>query len=415
MRILFLYFFICLPVWSFSQMEIDRNDWYFLDQKKGGDSSSKKHLLNLGLGFHLNSNAITNDFVKGLLYAGFIENERKDLVTAKLRDQNRFGFELSGGLNYRYQLKDDLFIIAAINQRQMFNAQFTKDAFELAFRGNKMFAGNTADLTDIKINYFDYQNLFIGAQKKINSNITAGGGISFIRAGRFNQLYIERGSLYTDTAGEYLDFDMKFKLAFSESEKFLSSNGLGAALNFNVSVAQQNGVLNFEVRDLGVIQWKDLNIYEGDSLYHYDGQDVDNILDFSDSIFTQIKADSIAASLGIKKKKENLTYFIPTSLHVNYMFNMTPKLSLVAGVKYYIKANYIPRIYVKSIYYLNNRFMIAPMIAYGGYGKLDFELGAAKSFKDSFIISANVFYLEYLLLPKKSAGHGFNFSLTKLW
>ncbi|MBX9850945.1 MAG: hypothetical protein K2X86_04220 [Cytophagaceae bacterium] len=407
-------------------MEIDRNDWYLLKYKDicgaADDSSAQapklysgKHLLNFGLGFHLNSNAITNDFVKGLLYAGFIENERKDQVTAKLRDQNRFGFEFTGGLNYRYKLKEDLFIIAALNQRQMFNAQFTKDAFELAFRGNKQFAGKTADLSDIKINYFDYQSLFIGAQKKINSTVTAGGGISFIRAGRFNQLHIDRGSLYTDSAGQYLDFDMKFKLAFSESEKFLSSNGLGAAVNFNVAIARQNGVLNFEVRDLGVIQWKDLNIYEGDALYRYDGQDIGNVLNFSDSIFSLTKADSIAANLGIKKKKENLTYFIPASLHVNYLFRMTSSLSMVAGVKYYIKANYIPRIYVKSIYYLNNRFMIAPMIAYGGYGKLDFELGAAKSFKDSFIISANVFYLEYLLLPKKSAGHGFNFSLTKLW
>jgi hypothetical protein len=80
-----------------------------------------------------------------------------------------------------------------------------------------------------------------------------------------------------------------------------------------------------------------------------------------------------------------------------------------------LNAAYIPRLYIKMVYYLKKNLIIVPTLAYGGFGRGDFELGIAKSFKDKLMISANLFYLEYFLLPKKSSGNGFNLSLTALF
>jgi hypothetical protein len=416
-RGLIFFSFILISFSGFSQIEIDRNDLYLIDQKNPTyeKNDSLKSLLSFGLRFDLNSDAVTNDFIKGMLYQGFIDDDRKDLVTNRLKEVNRFGYEFTGGFTYKYRLKKDITLIAGLNQRQQFNAKFTKDIFELIFRGNKQYVGEHAQLSPFDLTYFDYQGLFLGVQKNINSKLILGAGISFLRGGRYQALKIERGTLYTDTAGAYLDFDMKFNLAFSESKNFFTSNGKGVALNFNGSYLLGSGQLNFEIRELGFIRWKDLNFYEGDSTYRYDGANVNDILDFSDSTFTQIKADKIAGDLNISKQKKNITYFVPATIHLNYLHHLSDKLSMVAGVKYMLNANYIPRVYFKSIYYLKKNFIIAPSLAYGGFGRMDFEIGAAKSFRDTFIVSVNVFYLEYLLLPKKSSGHGFNFSLTKLF
>jgi hypothetical protein len=80
-----------------------------------------------------------------------------------------------------------------------------------------------------------------------------------------------------------------------------------------------------------------------------------------------------------------------------------------------LNAAYIPRLYIKMVYYLKKDLIIAPILAYGGFGRGDFELGIIKSVKDKLMISANLFYLEYFLLPKKSSGNGLNLSLTALF
>lgn len=414
--------FFLLSCWfiafsAHAQIEIDRNDLYLLDQQDPAveKRSDSKHLLNLGIGFHLNANSITNDFVKGLLYQGFIDNERKDLVTARLKETNRGGYDFNTGITYRYQANPDLAILAGLNQRQQFNVKFPKDLFELVFRGNKQFVDQKAEIGPMTLNFFDYQSLFLGVEKNINSKFIIGGGLSIIRGGQFNTLRIDRGTLYTAPDGSYLDFDMKFKLAFSESENFFTSNGIGLAANWNASFIQEKGRLNFEIRDLGFIRWSNLRTYEGDSVYRYEGIKVNNVLTFSDSIFSQIKVDSIAADLGIKGFEKDFTYTIPATFHVNYVRYLSEKITLVGGVKYMLRSAYIPRVYVKGLYYFSDDFFIAPVIAYGGFGRLDFELGAAKSFNGKLILSANAFYLEYLLLPKKTSGQGFNFSVTKLF
>jgi hypothetical protein len=131
--------------------------------------------------------------------------------------------------------------------------------------------------------------------------------------------------------------------------------------------------------------------------------------------FFNLKADSVAKEMGLRKEKKSLTYFIPATLHVNYTYNHSDRLTMVTGVKHMLNAAYIPRLYIKMVYYLKKNLIIVPTLAYGGFGRGDFELGIAKSFKDKLMISANLFYLEYFLLPKKSSGNGFNLSLTALF
>ena len=107
--------------------------------------------------------------------------------------------------------------------------------------------------------------------------------------------------------------------------------------------------------------------------------------------------------------------FLPTTVHLNYLYKFSEKLTVAIGIKQMLNVSYKPRLYVKPIYYLNSSLIVAPTIAYGGFGGADLELGLAKKFNNHLLISANIFYIEYILLPKKTSGHGFNVSISKLF
>ncbi|MFL5731061.1 MAG: hypothetical protein ACJ75J_16355 [Cytophagaceae bacterium] len=402
----------------FAQFEIDRNDQYLLSQKNSaqGKNDSISSLISLHGGYFLNSNSINNNFVR-FFRSNFITDENKTENEKRLKSVNRLGFEMNAGLTWMKKGKQITYVVG-LNERRLASAKFSKDFFELVFRGNSDYVGKNAQLSPLNITYFNYESLYLGVQKDLKEKkLMLGGGISLIRAGTFAQAKIKTGTMYTDTAYTYLDFNMDYQLSYPDNagSLFGSTNGMGLAGSFYLSWLKEKGQLNFEIRDLGFISYRNMNVYSGNSTYRYNGYNVNNVLQFNDSIFSNIKADTIAQGMGLHKEKKNFGYVIPATFHVNYVYNYSDRLTLVGGIKQMINVAYIPRLYLKSVYYVKKDLAIIPMIAYGGFGRGDFELGVSKSFKDKLMVSVNLFYLEYFILPKKSSGNGFNFSLTKLF
>jgi hypothetical protein len=401
-----------------AQLDPDRNDQYLLNCKNPaqGRNDSIRTLISLYGGYDLNSNSINNNFIR-FFRSNFITDENKSENEKRLKTVNRIGLEMKAGLTWMQKTKKMTYVVA-LNERQLFNARFSEDFFKLLFRGNTSYIGKEAKLSPLKLNYFNYESLYLGVQKNLKEkSILLGGGISLVRGGTFNQAIIRNGTLYTDTSLAYLDFNMDYQLAYTDNSAsvFGKANGLGLAGTFYLSWIREKSQLNFEMRDLGFISYKNMNVYSGNSTYRYNGYDVNNIFQFNDSIFSNLKADSVASDMGLQKEKKSFTFIIPATFQINYVYHYNDRLSLVAGIKHMVNAAYIPRVYIKPVYYLKKDLIIAPTIAYGGFGRGDFELGIAKSFKDKLMVSLNLFYLEYFLLPKKSSGNGLNLSLTKLF
>ncbi|HXA03061.1 MAG TPA: hypothetical protein VNW99_13795, partial [Cytophagaceae bacterium] len=381
-----------------------------------GRNDSIKTLVNLNGGYDLNSNSINNNFIR-FFRNNYITDQNKSDNEKRLKAVNRAGLEMNAGLTWMQKGKKLTYVVG-LNERRMATAKFSKDFFELLFRGNGAYVGKSAQLSPLKITYFNYESLYLGVQKNIEEKkLMIGGGISLIRGGTFDQVKIKKGTLYTDTALAYIDFNMNYQLAYpnNQGSAFGSTNGLGLAGTFYMSWIREKGQLNFEIRDLGFIRYKNLNVYSGNSTYRYNGYNVNNILQLNDSIFTNLKADSIAKSMGLQKEKKNITYMIPATFHLNYVYHYNDRLTLVGGVKHIINASYLPRVYIKSVYYLKKDLVIIPMLAYGGFGRADFEFGISKSFHDKLMVSANLFYLEYFLMAKKSSGNGLSLSVSKLF
>jgi hypothetical protein len=416
-RRIILSFLILISYGANAQMEIDKRERLLLDKKDSIGIPSYKWFINLSADYNINSNAVTNSFIKSLYNRSFIDDNAKDRETKRLKKYNRLGADEITSINGVYNTKKVTYVFG-LTQRVFAGAHFSNDLFELVFRGNSDYAGKNANLDHTHIQAFDYQSLYFGVQKQLKEGkYTIGASGAFIRGGQYHNLSMKNASLYTDAQGQYVN--LKGDLNFSQTpggSSALKSQGKGASVNLFFSMKTEKGRLNFEVRDLGFITWQGVKTYSGNSSFQYNGLLLNNILSSGGTaIASSITLDSIAKAAGINIKTENKTMFLPTTFHINYVFSPNKKFSRTVGVRYMLTAGYIPRVYVREADYLGKGFTLVNTLDYGGFGRLDYELGFLKKFKNSFIISANFFAFEYLVLPAKSSGNGFNFGLTKLF
>jgi hypothetical protein len=416
MKYIYLFAFLILASSSFAQLETDRNFRFLYDLKnpayvsESGDSDYIDVLGNAGY----NSNTVTNAFTKKIIFGGFIDNGLKDQVSSRLKNVNRFGYDILAGINGRASL-GSLSFVAGLYYKEHFDLKFSKDLFELAFRGNSEYAGQTLNIAPLQYRYFDAQSLYVGLEKDLNEQLRVGGGVSFIRGGRFNQAFLKRGELYTEPSGAYIDVNGDPDISYSDKNKgFLSSDGLGASLNLygRYHIGEKSTLL-LEARDIGFIRWKNLNNYSGDSTYRYDGFFIDDIFSINSGFLDRYNPDSLATDLKIQNTKKNISYLLPATFHIQYVQHVNSKISVSGGLKYTWNTNSLPRVYLKGIYYITETLIIIPAFGYGGYGRGDVELGLAKSFKDQYFVSLNGLFIEYVALPSKSSGLGLNFSFTK--
>jgi hypothetical protein len=414
----FLIFFSLSARQSLAQLETDRPERLFMDRKNiyQGQTDDYSGTANISSGVELNSTAVTNSFVKALLFRGFLTDNVKDDVSAKLKSSNRIGLDFNAGLSGTYHT-GALTFIAGINDREHFDAGFSKDLFEVLFRGNKNYAGKTAVLAPAKINYFNYQSLFMGLSKQLaSSHFILGGGISFINGGQYQQINLHRANLYTSDDGEYIDLNTSFNVNYTNRQKStIPSGGAGLAMNLNLSHWGERHRFNVELHDFGFIRWKSVNTLHADSSLRYEGVEVANILDYGEYTYNGLNADSLKKQYHVSQKVSSINQWIPFSFNLNYTYLYSPKLNVVFGGKYLAFANYFPSVYIRTLYYMKENFMLAPAIIYGGYGGWNLEISAVKSFKNKFIISGSVICLEYLLLPSKTQGYGAQLSLTKIF
>jgi hypothetical protein len=278
-----LFFFLVLvsglsPV--IAQIDIDRNERYLLDQKNPAQdrNDSVKTLLNLNGAYFFNSNSINNNFIR-FFRNNFITDKNKTENEKRLRKVNRVGLEMNAGITWM-QKTEKITYVLGLNERRLFNAKFGEDFFKIIFRGNGAYVGKHAQLSPLKLTYFNYESLYLGVQKNSGGEkLMMGGGISLIRGGAFDQAKIKKGTLYTDSSLAYLDFNMDYQLAYSDNQNsaFAQTSGLGVASTFYLTWTMKKGQLNFEMKDLGFINYKKLNVYSGDSTYRYDGYHVNDV------------------------------------------------------------------------------------------------------------------------------------------
>lgn len=366
---------------------------------------------------YMNSNAITNSFFKSYFYTySFIDNDLKQQQVDRLKSSNRLGTDIKGGVYGQYKIKNTRYE-AGLGYRNFSATQFSADAFKLVFYGNSMYAGQTASLTPLNSYDMNYQSFYVGARKNLGKkeNVTVGARVGFIRGGRLRKVHSKNTSLYTDLNGEFLTVNGKFDIAYTDDSTYStipSMHGAGFSTDLFFSVKDGKNELAIEVLDLGFIHWNNLVTYKGDGSYTYSGIEIDNLFNGGDLAFDPISVNSVLSNMGVNKEVKDMTYMLPSTLNIAYYRHLSPKVTLSGGVRQQFVAGYIPRAYFKTAYYIKKDFVIIPTLAYGGFGRADFELGVSKSFSDHLLVSTNLFWFEYLALPSSTSGHGMSLAFS---
>ncbi len=437
--------FICSVFSLYGQIEFDRPEAFLFERKnnflKRVDSSyldsikpsetvaTKNKLFSIekpkeytgyfslyGNGY-INSNSITNEFVKAYAYNySYIDNNLKQEQEDRFKNSNSIGYDIRSGLYGQYKSKNIRYE-AGISYRDFASVQFSPAMFNLVFYGNSMYAGQTADLDPFKLYNTNYQTFYLGARTTVGSkkNMEIAGRLGFVRGGRLQKINSKNLSLYTDPNGSYLTLNGKFDVAFTEDSLYATippMNGAGLTSDLFYSIKGKKGTFTAELLDLGFVKWKDVATYSGDSSYTYSGINADDILGNGGIKLDPVNLTTFLDNLGLKKVVKDVTYLLPATLNLSYYRNLSSKITVSGSVRQQFVYGYKPRVSAKLAYYIKKDFVVIPTIAYGGFGRADIELGIAKTFAERLIVSANLMWFEYLVLPNSTSGNGMSVAFS---
>lgn len=355
------------------------------------------------------SNVVTNSFINTYAFDSFISDERKDDVSSRLTKKNRVGIDVSSYLRYTKapEKVGDWGYSFAIGARNMSYFSFSKDLFELYFRGNKMFAGQTitvGDLNYLSVTYQDLQSVFT---KKVSKKLSLIGGVSVLKGNYLEHLTIDRGTLYTAENGEVIEFDASLHMRYSDPEQagFTDMPGIGTSIQLGAEYNLNNETtIGFAIKDIGFIRWNNINQYEADSSWYFEGAEVDNLLQFESSQFDDVRTDTITELLGIKKGTRKLTTVLPSSVQFYYQTELN-KLALKAQLNYIFFKGYLPQLITQGSYKLSEQVNVLGGLYIGGFGLLDYMIGVEANF-GHICGRVELFELENTFNQNNSSGRG---------
>jgi hypothetical protein len=369
------------------------------------------------------SDAVTVAFQNAYLNNEFIDTDLKDASLDNIEDRAVMASKYAAGGFFQKRKKEnpDDYWFAAIRHRSHYNTAFTKDLFGLYFYGNKPYAGQTADMSDLNYRSLTWQQFQFGMNKRLQADsnywdIT--GAVSFLNGQDYMDFTTGRGTFYTHPEGEYIEMDMYLESRQSDSAdySFGASNGLGASLDLMATYNRKdNYYVTFGIKDAGFIAWNSSSFqYTVDTLYKFEGAVVDN---FFDSLFLDISTEEDFVNGFIQDYQSGgFTTMIP--LWVGAEFGkqfLEGTLTGYLGADYYVESDYTPHIKAGAEYKFNKHIVAGAAFHLGGYAKFGWELYGGFDLTGGLIMNVGTSYLGGFIAPESSTAQGAYMSLVKLF
>ncbi|MCF8463435.1 MAG: DUF5723 family protein [Flavobacteriales bacterium] len=357
--------------------------------------------------YQLSTNGIGTDLQFSAYQGKLLSRKQRENASKRMGKVNRVGIDLDYGI-FAKHLPDSAkgvgwFVNVA--SRTHGHGKFTKDLFDLAMFGNAMFAGKTADLSNIEVAFFTYKQYEAGILKQIkktNGTWNLGLGLSLLAGNQNLQLSIEQASLYTDADGEYLDgnFTGDIRSASISTGQYFDANGLGFSASLNVGYEGKKFGLSFQASDLGVISWsKHLKHTELDTAFRFEGVEMD-LFASGGNMFSGIDLDSIVDGFATPMEGTKYSTTLPGSIKLEGFYKLNEKdLRIYAGVQHRFAPAYFPYIFVGTSSPLPKGFFIDGRFTYGGFGSWNLGLELRKRFGNVLEVRLGTNNLEGYVLP----------------
>ena len=370
-------------------------------------SQENKYEIDWKSSFLFESNSLNKDFLKSMIYGGYISEEMKNNWIALGNQNNIINSQIKNGFSFKYNLKNGGvgFSFSDVN---ILNANFSDNLLDLILKGNYNYQGETLDLSNTIIRASRYQQYKILFTKEIKNTII-NGGVSYLFGNHHASFILENGYIYTAPFGTDLDLEYSIN-AFITDTSNLSAfvhNGNGVAIDLSTDLKTKKHNIHFSISDLGFLIWNESSItFATDSTFNFQGVEVDDIFNFNDSILeTYNTQDYINETQNISFKS-----YIPATIIISFSGNteykylsnyntgviakwqpyMDNKLISLDKIKQGFKeSNYKPLYYINSLYH-TKYCNLQTSISYGGFTE-DTKIGLAisKGKKNKFVIGTH--------------------------
>ena len=264
--------------------------------------------LDVDFDFNSNSNSVPAGMAYALLFNGNVTQKMIDRGDKMMKGELKFEENLKTGLTYRRYLKRaDMIVTVGYDFRQMVNLTAPKQAYETGFYGNARFEGDTANLSHINFQYYNYNQMSVGLFKTINYGkyqMELGFTASYLQV--INNLDIETGSntnLYTDPYGQYLalNYNLTYNSALNgQAPNFTHMPGFGVSGDIHIAFKNKDKwKLALDVTDFGIMTFRKTPLnYSGSNGLVFTGITIPNLAQFSPSTFDSINiGDTLTSKL----------------------------------------------------------------------------------------------------------------------
>ncbi|MBI3502822.1 MAG: hypothetical protein HY063_13605 [Bacteroidetes bacterium] len=356
---------------------------------------------------YVNSNAITNEFIKSYYTGKFLTNEIKSQVSDNLSFENRLGGEMKTGFTYTFHSlegKNKPAFSFSFFDRKYLSASFSRDLFDVIFYGNKIFEGDTAKLWNSRVNSLHYQQFRFGW--KWDGDAAHGSyGFAFSLLSGDQNLFIDGNTqgLFTADDGTYLTLPLRMDVYQSDTAKtkFFSQNGMGLSTDFFYELPytfmRKPGRITFAVNDLGFIRWNNNSLhYAVDSFYYFSGLTVKDLVHLDSNAFSSSNTNHLM-NRNAKIQRGFYSRYIPATLDIHTKTSYGKTFAVEKGFKYYFNTSAYPYFYLKFHFNFGRKqnFHVAYITGYGGFGKFHagletyFDLGKKYSvhLADNYLFS----------------------------
>lgn len=355
--------------------------------------------------YQLSSNAISSNFVWKAYQGKFLDRKLREKASNRLGKTNGLGVDLDFGIYARHLPDSAKGIGWYINvaDRTHANAVVSKDLFDLAMFGNAMFAGETAQLSELSLNLLTYKQFEVGILKSFElskGKFHFGIGFSLLTGNRNLQIDIAEAELYTDPDGEYLDGTIKgdIRSASLNSTQYFDATGFGFSGALSLGYEAEKFGLRLDADDLGFISWnQNLKHTEIDSTFRFEGVNIDLL---GGDGFANISLDTVIEGLITEREAATYSSMVLGRIRLEGFYRVNDKnVKVYAGIQYRIAHGYVPYGYVGCSSPLKKGFFIDGRVAYGGFGSFHLGLELRKKFAEVFEIRLGTNNLEGYVLP----------------
>ena len=384
----------------------------FMNYSQAGRSIFANSTLEAG------SEGLSNRFADKLALGGYIDDALKKKSAGHLKAKNNAGVSLNSGITAFLKGNQKWDLMIGIRDQEILNATYTKDEFNLAFYGNQMYQGKTADLSSSSVNALRFQEIKLGvvfhdSVRKFGVALSLLKGEQLVAFKTGNQ-----SSLYTSADGSEILFNSNFNVSRSNPAKtgFSSVNGLGTSADLYYETTYENSlgkksVFMVNANNLGFLRWQKSSVQNSsDSTFRYTGYNIHNLNDLKDSTLKKINSDSLLHKLAHTRKRAFNTA-LPANLVVINKFFFSNRFSLSLGLRYVFAANYRPYIFLEPEF-RRKKFIFGLHTGYGGYARLNVGASVTLHIKDWFLkLGSNS--LQGYVIPNSAFSQGVFCSIAK--